>query len=88
MSVTDIYEAYQENEAKANVTYKERPLNLHFTVDEIEAKYVRQELGFLTSAQLKFEEDELVNFTVGERTNRVCYLDGFQLDTFLAFDCR
>ena len=84
----DVFKAYQENEARANVTYKERPLNLHFTVDEIEDRYVIQNLDGFASARLRFDEAELVKFNVNDSTNRLCYLDGFQLDTWLEFDCR
>ena len=89
ISVEEIYQAYQENEARANANYKKIKLNLHFKVDEVEDKYVIQELdGFLDQAQLRFDQDELVQFDIGDRTNRICELDGFDLDTWLKFDCR
>ena len=88
VSVTEIFKAYQENEARANVTYKNRLLNLSFRVDEIEDKYVVQELADWVEAQLKFEQSELLIFDIGDSDNRICELEGFQLDTFLEFDCR
>ena len=88
VSVSEIFEAYQENEARANATYKNRLLNLSFEVDEIEDKYVVQEMDDWVDAQLKFEQSDLLVFNIGDRANRICELDGFQLDTFLEFDCR
>ncbi len=89
VTVEDIYQAYQENEARANATYKEIKLNLHFYVDEIEDRYVIQDLaGFLDQAQLRFDQEELIRFNIGDRANRICELDGFDLDTWLRFDCR
>ena len=88
ITVEEIYEAYQANEARANATYKRIKLDLHFNVDEVEDKYVIQELGFLDEAQLRFDQDELIQFNVGDSLNRICELDGFDLDTWLKFDCR
>ena len=88
INVEDIYQAYQENEARANATYKGIKLNLHFNVDEIEDKYVIQDLGFLEEAQLRFDQEELIEFNVGDQANRICELDGFDLDIWLKFDCR
>ena len=88
VTVEEIHKTYKANEARANATYKERLLDLYFSVDEIEDDYVRQDLGTFDSAQLKFSQDELIAFNVGDKTNRVCELEGFDLDTFLRFDCR
>ena len=88
ITVEDIYQAYQENEARANATYKGIKLNLHFNVDEIEDKYVIQNLGLLEEAQLRFDQEELIEFNVGDQANRICRLDGFDLDIWLKFDCR
>ena len=88
ISVEDIYQAYQENEARANATYKGIKLNLHFNVDEIEDRYVIQDLGFLEEAQLRFDQEELIEFNIGDQANRICELDGFDLDIWLKFDCR
>ena len=90
VSVSEIYQAYQENEARANVTYKGRQLNLSFTVDEIEDKYVVQDLddiGFVT-AELTFDQADLVQFNTGDFGTRICSLKGFELDLWLKFDCR
>ena len=90
VSVSAIYQAYQENEARANVTYKDKSLNLSFTVDEIEDKYVIQNLdpiGFVT-AQLTFDQAELVQFNTGDSGTSICSLKGFELDLWLRFDCR
>ena len=90
VSVSEIYQAYQENEARANVTYKDKSLNLSCSVDEIEDKYVIQNLdsiGFVT-AQLTFEQAELVQFNTGDSGTRICSLNGFELDLWLRFDCR
>ena len=43
---------------------------------------------FMDAAQLYFSEEDLINFNIGERASAVCELDGFQIDTFLEFDCR
>ena len=88
ITVEDIYQAYQENEARANATYKGIKLNLHFTVDEIEDRYVVQNFGFLVEAQLRFDQEELIKFNIGDQANRICELDGFDLDIWLKFDCR
>ena len=88
INVEDIYQAYQENEARANSTYKGIKLNLHFNVDEIEDKYVIQELGFLEEAQLRFDQEDLIEFNIGDQANWICELDGFELDIWLKFDCR
>ena len=88
INVEDIYQAYQENEALANAAYKGIKLNLHFNVDEIEDKYVIQDLGLLEEAQLRFDQEELIEFNVGDQANRICRLDGFDLDIWLKFDCR
>jgi hypothetical protein len=88
VTVDEIYQEYEQNEARANATYKEMPLDLSFRVDEIEDDYVVQELGFIVSAQLKFDEDDLVSFNVGDTGRRICELEGLQLDLFLQFDCR
>lgn len=90
VSVSEIYQAYQENEARANGTYKDKPLNLSFTVDEIEDKYVVQNLdsiGFVT-AQLTFDQAYLVQFNKGDSGTRICSLKGLDLDLWLRFDCR
>ena len=88
INVEDIYQAYQENEARANATYKGIKLNLHFNIDEIEDRYVIQSLGFLEEAQLRFDQEELIEFNIGDQANRICELDGFDLDIWLKFDCR
>ena len=88
INVEDIYQAYQENEARANATYKGIKLNLHFNVDEIEDRYVIQNLDFLAEAQLRFDQEELIEFNIGDQANRICELDGFDLDIWLKFDCR
>ncbi len=90
ITVERIYQAYQENEARANATYKEIDLNLQFTVDEIEDRYVIQNLDSigLVQAQLRFDQEDLIGFNIGDRTNRICELDGFDLDLWLKFDCR
>lgn len=67
ISVEDIYQAYQENEARANVTYKKIKLDLYFRVDEIEDRYVVQDLGPFDEAQLKFHEADLIAFNKGTR---------------------
>ena len=88
INVEDIYQAYQENEARANATYKGIKLNLHFNIDEIEDTYVIQSLGFLEEAQLRFDQEELIEFNIGDQATRICKLDGFDLDIWLKFDCR
>ena len=88
INVEDIYQAYQENEARANATYKGIKLNLHFNIDEIEDRYVIQSLGFLEEAQLQFDQEELIEFNIGDQGNRICELDGFDFDIWLKFDCR
>ncbi len=88
-SVVAIYQAYQENEARANATYKNQDLRLSFRVDEIEDKYVVQELdGFLTQAELEFDQEDLVEFNVGDVSSATCRLRGLDLDIWLRFDCR
>ena len=86
----EIYEAYQMNEARANNDFKDRPLNLQYSVDEIEDKYVVQELGGfgLVQAQLEFREADLVRFNIGDTGQALCRLRGFDLDIWLRFDCR
>ena len=90
ITVERIYRAYQENEARANATYKEINLNLQFTVDEIEDRYVIQNLDSigLVQAQMRFDQEDLIRFNIGDRANRICVLDGFDLDLWLKFDCR
>ena len=88
VTVEEVYQAYEQNEARANATYKERPLNLSFRVDEIEDAYVAQELGFLASAHLEFNETDLIRFNIGDTGRRICELDGLLLDILLRFDCR
>ena len=61
---------------------------MHFNVDEIEDRYVIQNLGFLEEAQLRFDQEELIEFNIGDQANRICELDGFDLDIWLKFDCR
>ena len=71
ITVEDIYQAYQENEARANATYKKIKLDLHFRVDEVEDKYVIQELdGFLAQAQLRFDQDDLIPVQRGRHAER------------------
>lgn len=88
VTVQQIYDEYQANEARANVTYKERPLSVSFTVDEIEDDHVTHQLPGLASAQLEFEEDVLITFDVGDKRTAVCELRGLDLDIWLRFDCR
>ena len=88
VSVQDIYQAYQANEARANATYKGIKLNLSFTVGAIEDKYVIHSLGLIEEAQLRFDQEDLIKFNIGDRTSRICELDGFDLNIWLKFDCR
>ncbi len=88
VTVGEVFSAYKANEARANATYKKQKLQVLFNVDEIEDQYVVQNLGFLESAHLRFSQDELVKFNVGDNTSRVCKLEGFELDILLRFDCR
>ena len=67
---------------------KESSWNLHFNIDEIEDRYVIQNLGFMVEAQLRFDQEELIEFNIGDQANRICELDGFDFDTWLKFDCR
>ncbi|MDE2939507.1 MAG: hypothetical protein OXR67_11445 [Chloroflexota bacterium] len=89
VTTQDIYQAYQENEARANATYKNQKLELTFRVDEVEDKYVTEELDdWMASAQLEFSQADLITFNVGERVTAICELDGFEMDLWLAFDCK
>lgn len=89
VTTQDIYQAYQENEARANATYKNRKLELTFRVDEVEDKYVTEELDdMMVSAQLEFSQADLIALNVGEKVTAICELDGFEMDLWLAFDCR
>ena len=83
-----VFDEYQANEARANNTYKNRPLNVNFRVDEVEDTYVIQRLGFIDEAQLRFHQEQLVTFDIGDRASATCELDGFDFDTWLKFDCR
>ena len=47
-----------------------------------------QDLGTFDEAQLEFQQDDLIAFNKGDELNRICELDGFDLDTWLKFDCR
>ena len=88
VNVGTIYSAYLENEARANLEYKDRTLFLQFRVDEIEDRYVVQELGDSAEARLTFPMEVLVEYDVGESDQRECTLSGFDMDTYLEFDCK
>ena len=44
--------------------------------------------AFMEEAQLRFDQEELIEFNIGDQGNRICELDGFELDIWLKFDCR
>ena len=88
VSVGTIYRDYLENEARANQEYKDRTLFLRFTVDEIEDRYVVQQLDDFASARLNFPVEVLVEYDVGDSDQRECTLGGFEMDTFLDFNCK
>ena len=90
MAVTpiEVFNAYKANEARANATYKDQKLSVSFRVDEIEDDHVVPDLNDWDEAQFKFSQEELINFNIGESGTAFCELDGFEIDTFLKFDCR
>ena len=92
VTVMEIFREYRSNEARANATYKNRLLNLDFTVSEIEDDHVVQilesDMFSDVEAQLRFPKAELVMFNQGDRMSRKCLLDGFVMDRTLKFDCR
>ena len=88
VTVEEVYRAYQQNEARANETYKGRDLRVSFRVSEIEDRHVVQNLGYLDKAILELPKERLVGFDVGDRGTATCRLRGFALDTWLRFDCR
>ena len=83
-----VYAAYQQNEARANAEYKGKDLQVTFTVTGIEDKYVVQSLGGFDEAHFRLDQDELIRTDRGQTLTRRCELEGFDLDTFLKFDCR
>ena len=92
ITVEDIYKAYWENEARANSTYKERPLDLEFEVDEIEDHYVIDRLDPLFNfqnvrAEMELPFEDLVKLERGDVVTRRCWLQGFVLNSRLDFDC-
>ena len=89
VTTREIWNEYQANEARANQTYKERDLKVTFRVDEIEDDHVIEDLdGLLNKANLKFKQEELVRFDIGDTATAICRLEGLDLDTWLRFDCR
>ena len=87
VSIDEIWDAYAENEARANQTYKEKDLRLTFVIDEIEDDHVIVKRGFLDQTNLSFPKDELVKFNIGDSITAICRLEGLQLDTWLEFEC-
>ena len=83
-----VYSAYQQNEARANTEYKNKDLEVTFTITGIEDKYVVQSLGDFDEAHFRLDQDELIRLNRGETLTRKCELEGFEIDTFLVFDCR
>ena len=89
VTVQEVYDAYQANEARANDTYKNRPLEVSFVVDEIEDDHVVQKLEeFFVEANLSFDKEFLITMEIGDTGTATCQLKGFELDFLLRFDCR
>lgn len=90
VTVVEIYQAYLANEARANETYKNRDLLVHFTVDEIEDDHIIQFLDDIgwDEANLKTSNEYLIARNIGDEGTRLCTLDGFDSDTWLRFDCK
>ncbi|MDE2780721.1 MAG: hypothetical protein OXI91_13750 [Chloroflexota bacterium] len=94
VTTKEIYRAYQSNEARANVTYKNRRLNLEFKIHEVEDYYVIENLGpggdwgSEVTAELTFPVEDLIEFNTGEIHTRECTLNGFQMDSWIEFDCK
>ena len=94
-TVNEIYETYETNEAKGNIEFKDRPLDLTFKVDEIDgAKFVVHRLGNGDEAQLEFDQIALAQMVVGQTWHADCRLKGRERrwkllgDYALRFDCR
>ena len=94
-TVKEIYETYETNEAKGNIEFKNRPLDLTFKVDEIDgAKFAVHRLGSGDEAQLEFNQIALAQMVVGQTWHSNCRFKGRERwwkllgDYTLRFGCR
>ncbi len=87
--VTDIWYDYENNEARANETWKGRWLHLRMnSVDKIESGKVRKNMGSFGWSHIEFQfkdDSAVLDIDKWDSVVATCWLSGWKIDSWLVF---